>query len=220
MALTDGPWLDPEIAHYVEARCEPPDEVLADLVVETAATTGDRAGMQISPSQGALLGVLVRLTGASNAVELGTFTGYSSICIARALGPGGRLLCCDVSERWTAIARRAWERAGLDGRIELRLAPALETLQSLPFEPALDFAFIDADKGRYGAYYEELLPRLRPNGLMCVDNTLWSGRVVDESATDDETVTIREFNDRVAGDERVESCILPLADGMTLVRKR
>jgi caffeoyl-CoA O-methyltransferase len=217
---TESPWLDPEIARYVAARCEPPDNVLADLALETERSTGDRAGMQIAPDQGALLGLLVRLVGARSAVEVGTFTGYSSICIARALAPGGRLLCCDVSEHWTAIARRAWERAGLSDRIELHLAPALDTLRSLPTEATIDFAFIDADKGRYGVYFDELVTRIRPGGLICIDNTLWSGQVIDAAVDDAETEAIRAFNDKVAGDERVESWILPIADGLTLARVR
>jgi caffeoyl-CoA O-methyltransferase len=217
---SESPWLDPVIARYVAARCEQPDDVLADLAAETVDLTGDRAGMQVAPDQGALLGLLTRLVGARSAVEVGTFTGYSSICIARALEPGGRLLCCDVSEHWTAIARRAWERAGLTDRIELRLAPALDTLQALPAERTIDMAFIDADKGRYAAYYGELVTRTRPGGLICVDNTLWSGLVADPTADDPETVALREFNDLVAADPRVESWILPIADGLTLIRVR
>jgi caffeoyl-CoA O-methyltransferase len=217
---SESPWLDPVIARYVAARCEQPDDVLADLAAETVDLTGDRAGMQVAPDQGALLGLLTRLVGARSAVEVGTFTGYSSICIARALEPGGRLLCCDVSEHWTAIARRAWERAGLTDRIELRLAPGLDTLQALPTERTIDMSFIDADKGRYAAYYEELVTRTRPGGLICVDNTLWSGLVADPTADDPETVALREFNDLVAADPRVESWILPIADGLTLIRVR
>jgi caffeoyl-CoA O-methyltransferase len=217
---SESPWLDPVIARYVAARCEQPDDVLADLAAETVDLTGDRAGMQVAPDQGALLGLLTRLVGARSAVEVGTFTGYSSICIARALEPGGRLLCCDVSEHWTAIARRAWERAGLTDRIELRLAPGLDTLQALPTERTIDMSFIDADKGRYAAYYGELVTRTRPGGLICVDNTLWSGLVADPTADDPETVALREFNDLVAADPRVESWILPIADGLTLIRVR
>lgn len=232
---SESPWLDPAVARYVAARCSPPDEVLGDLITQTTAATGDRAGMQIAPDQGALLSLLVRLVDARSAVEVGTFTGYSSVCIARALGPDGHLLCCDVSEHWTAIARAAWERAGLTDRIELRLAPALDTLRGLPADASIDFGFIDADKGRYRDYYEELLLRLRPGGLLCVDNTLWSGRVVegsdsgrdggddrddDRGGIDADTLALREFNDHVAADERVESYIVPIADGLTIVRKR
>lgn len=224
-----SPWLDPAVAQYVVDRAAAPDEILADLVTETAEATGDRAGMQIAPDQGVLLGLLVGLVGAVRAVEVGTFTGYSSICIARALAPGGRLLCCDVSPHWTDIARRSWERAGLDDRIELRLAPALDTLRALPADgldgtdttPAgpIDVAFIDADKGRYVAYYEELVPRMRPGGLICVDNTLWSGAVT-RPTDDPDTRALQDFNDHVAADARVESYLLPVADGLTLVRVR
>lgn len=225
---SESPWLDPAIARYVAERTTQPDDVLRDLAAETAEATGELAIMQISPDQGALMGLLTALVGAERAIEVGTFTGYSAICVARALRPGGRLLCCDVSEEWTTIARRAWERAGLADRIELRLGPALETLRALPLAPGadetfdqmFDVAFVDADKQNYLGYYEELVPRLRPGGLLCADNTLWSGAVVDPHADDDDTVALRRFNDHVAGDDRVESYILPVADGLTLIRKR
>lgn len=216
----ESPWLDPAIARYVAERATQPDEILIDLADETVAAAGEVSMMQIAPDQGALMGLLARLIGARTAVEIGTFTGYSAICIARALGPQGHLLCCDVSEEWTSIARRAWERAGLADRIELRLGPALDTLRSLPVEPQFDLAFIDADKGGYLDYYEELIPRIRPNGLLCIDNTLWSGLVVDPTADDPSTVALRRLNDHVAADDRVESHILPIADGVTLVRIR
>ena len=178
--------------------------------------------MQISASQGALMQMLVRLTGAKRAVEVGTFTGFSALCIARALPDDGHLLCCDVSEEWTAIARRYWERAGVARKIELRIAPALETLATLPPDEPIDLAFIDADKSNYGGYYEALLARLRPNGLILVDNTLWSGNVVKAEAEDDskDTKALRVFNDAVAADMRVESYILPIGDGVTVIRKR
>ena len=151
---------------------------------------------------------------------MGTFTGYSSICIARGLAPGGRLLCCDVSEQYTAVAREAWAEAGVDDRIELRIAPALETLRALATDPVVDFAFIDAEKSEYPAYYEELLARLRPGGLIVVDNTLWSGTVVHEAPGDERTEAIKHFNELVADDDRVDSYILPVSDGMTLITKR
>jgi caffeoyl-CoA O-methyltransferase len=161
------------------------------------------------------------MLGARRAVEVGTFTGYSSLCIARGLAPGGTLLCCDVSEEWTAIGRRAWERAGLADRIELRIAPAIETLRSLPTEPAIDLAFIDADKGGYPNYWEELAPRVRPGGLLLADNVLWSGRVADGEADEDGDLrAIREFNDRVAADDRVDAVVLPAFDGLTIARRR
>jgi caffeoyl-CoA O-methyltransferase len=148
--------VNPALNDYLVAHCAAPDQVLLDLAAETLASFGDAAGMQISPDEGAFLAVLVAMTGARNAVEVGVFTGYSSIWIARALPDDGRLLACDVSEEWTAVARRYWQRAGVADRIELRLAPAVETLRSLPAEPSVDFAFIDADKGSYPQYYEEL----------------------------------------------------------------
>jgi caffeoyl-CoA O-methyltransferase len=210
--------IDPEIAAYVAAHTDPPDGVLAELRDRTARL-GSAARMQVSADQGALLTLLTRVAAARNAIEVGTFTGYSAICIARGLQRGGRLLCCDVSEEYTAIAREAWAAAGVDDRIELRLAPALDTLRGLPSDPAVDFAFIDAEKTEYVQYYEELVPRLRPGGLLAVDNTLWSGRVVRPSG-DRVTEVMMQFNDLVAADDRVESYILPVSDGVTLAVKR
>jgi caffeoyl-CoA O-methyltransferase len=211
--------LTPALLDYVIAHGTPPDEVQHALIDETTAL-GGISRMQIAAEQGAFMTLLTRLVGARFAVEVGTFTGYSSICIARGLAEGGRLLCCDVSEEWTAIARRHWERAGLDDRIELRLGPALETLRALPLDPPIDLAFIDADKGGYRGYYEELLERMRPNGLILVDNVLWGGAVVDPSDSSADTEAIRAFNDHVAADERVDKVMLPIADGLTLARKR
>jgi caffeoyl-CoA O-methyltransferase len=215
-------WLDPKIAEYVAERSAQPDRVLLDLITETADATGRAAGMQISPDQGALLSLLVGLCGAERAIEIGTFTGYSAICIARALADGGHLLCCDVSEKYTAIARRAWTRAGLDERVELRLAPALDTLAELSADEQLDFAFIDADKTGYLAYFEALMALIRPGGLICVDNTLWSGSVAEPTGpgTDADTLALIGFNDAIAADRRVESYVLPIGDGLTLIRKR
>jgi caffeoyl-CoA O-methyltransferase len=211
--------LDPALYEYLLAHRTPDDAVLGELREETARL-GDRAVMQIAPEQGTLLRLLVAAIGARRAVEVGTFTGYSAICIARGLAPGGRLLCCDVSAEWTAVARRYWEKAGVADRIELRLAPAAETLRALPSEPGFDFGFIDADKPGYPVYYEEVLRRLRPGGLIAVDNVLWSGDVVRAEKRDADTVAIRRFNDLVAADERVDSVMTPIADGITLVRKR
>jgi caffeoyl-CoA O-methyltransferase len=211
--------IDPGIAAYVAEHAAVPDAVLLTLRDRTAAL-GAVAQMQISADQGALLTLLTRVAGARQAIEVGTFTGYSSICIARGLQPGGRLLCCDVSERYTAVAREAWAAADVDDRIDLRIAPALETLRTLPPDPVVDFAFIDAEKSEYPAYYEELIERLRPGGLIVVDNTLWSGRVVDDAPGDERTEAIKNFNDLVAGDDRADSYILPVSDGMTLITKR
>lgn len=207
-----------DIATYIASRTTAPDAVLVDLQARTAEL-GRAAGMQVGADQGALLTLLTRLVGARHAVEVGTFTGYSSICIARGLAPDGHLLCCDVSETYTSIAREAWAAAGLTDIIELRIAPAIETLRALDDDPVIDLAFIDADKGGYGAYFGELVPRIRPGGLLLVDNTLWSGRVVDETVGDADTVAIKTFNDMVAADERVESYILPVGDGVTVIRK-
>ena len=210
--------LSPELNSYVVAHSSAADEVLLDLAAETA-TLGGASVMQVAPEQGVFLEILTRLVGARRAVEVGTFTGYSSICIARGLGHGGQLICCDVSEEWTGVARRYWERAGLADRIDLRIAPAIETLRALPAEPWIDLVFIDADKGGYLAYWEELVPRVRPGGVLLVDNVLQSGRVL-EPAGDANATAVHAFNDRVLADERVDVVMLPLADGVTMARRR
>jgi caffeoyl-CoA O-methyltransferase len=163
--------------------------------------------------------MLVRAMGATRAVEIGTFTGYSALAVARGLGPGGRLLCCDISQEWTSIARAAWQRAGVADRIELRLGPALETLRALPPGAQFDFAFIDADKPGYPQYYQEVLSRLRPGGLMLLDNTLQDGRVVGDLAGDADVEAIRSVNDTIAADPRVQVVLLPIGDGVTIVQK-
>jgi predicted O-methyltransferase YrrM len=211
--------IDPGIAAYIAAHAAPPDDALVRLRDRTAQL-GRAARMQISADQGVLLTLLTRMVGARNAVEVGTFTGYSAICIARGLQPDGHLLCCDISEEYTAIARDAWSEAGVDGRIELRIAPALETLRELPADPEIDFAFIDAEKTEYADYYAELVPRIRPGGLITVDNTLWSGRVAQPDPEDRVTKVIMRFNDLVATDDRVDSYVLPVSDGLTLAVKR
>ncbi|MDQ1481252.1 MAG: caffeoyl-CoA O-methyltransferase [Actinomycetota bacterium] len=212
-------FLGSEVAHYLVDHGTPPDAVQLALIEETREL-GPVAGMQISPEQGAFLTILTRLVGARSAVEVGTFTGYSSLCIARGLPADGHLLCCDVSDEWTAMARRAWSSAGVESKIELKLAPGADTLRSLPQEETIDLAFIDADKPSYAVYYEEILTRLRPNGVLLVDNVLWSGRVVDPDADDDNTKAIKAFNDMVAADDRVEAVMLPIADGLTICRKK
>jgi caffeoyl-CoA O-methyltransferase len=213
-------WLPTDLHQYVVDHGRPPDDVLVDLADETRARLGDTARMQISPEQGAFLEWLTRLLGATNVVEVGTFTGYSSICLARGLAEGGRVLCCDVSEEWTAVAREYWARAGLDDRIELVLAPATETLAALPADPPVDLAFVDADKEGYPAYLELLAERLRPGGVIAVDNTLWSGRVADPEADDPTTQLLRDLNDALVNDDRFDTVQLPLGDGLTLLRKR
>jgi predicted O-methyltransferase YrrM len=204
---------------YLLAHNPAPDDVLRELAEETAAL-GPASLMQIAVEQGALLTLLARLLGARRAIEVGTFTGYSAISIARGLTSDGRLLCCDVSERWTSIARRYFARAGLAERITVRLGPAIDTLRALPSTPDVDLAFVDADKPSYLAYYEALLPRLRPGGLVVFDNVLWMGQVIDRSDHSEDTEAIRALNDTIAGDARVESVMLPVADGLTLARKR
>jgi caffeoyl-CoA O-methyltransferase len=211
--------LTPELHAYLLAHSSPVDAVQQSLIDRTAEL-GAVAGMQIAPEQGAFMTLLTRLVGARSAVEVGTFTGYSAIAIARGLPDDGHLLCCDVNEEWTSVARAAWDEAGVASKIELVLAPAVETLRALPREETIDLAFIDADKPSYTDYYEEILARLRANGLILVDNVLWSGNVVGTSANDDNTVALRAFNDMVAADSRVESVLLPVSDGLTLIRKR
>ena len=211
--------LTPELYAYVLAHNPPQDDVLRDLAKETAAL-GPISMMQIAEEQGALLTMLARLVGARRAVEVGTFTGYSAISIARGLATGGHLLCCDVSEQWTSVARRYFKLANLEDRITLKIAPALDTLRVLPNSEPIDLAFIDADKTSYRAYYEEILPRLSPNGVIVFDNVLWMGAVVDQTNTSDDTKAIRELNDFLACDQRVDAVMLPVSDGITLVRRR
>jgi caffeoyl-CoA O-methyltransferase len=210
--------VDPAINDYLVAHSEPADDVLRDLAEETHRELARQSGMQISHDEGELLTMLVRLTGARQAVEVGTFTGYSSICIARGLPADGHLLCCDVSEEYTSVARRYWDRAGVNDRIELRIAPAVETLQALPSEPTLDFAFIDADKTGYASYVAEIVPRLHPGGLMVLDNMLWSGRVLDPQ--DDNARAVADLNAALLADDRLDVVLLPVRDGVSLARKR
>ena len=196
-------------------------KVAARLREETAKLP--QAGMQIGADQAAFLGLLVRAIGAKRCLEVGTFTGYSALAIASALPIEGRLVCCDISPEWTAIARRHWAAAGVAARIDLRLAPAIDTLNSMIARGSAgqyDFAFIDADKGGYEAYYEVCLKLLRPGGLLALDNMLWSGRVVDADNHEGETEKIRALNTKITADTRVESVLLTIGDGVMLVRKR
>jgi predicted O-methyltransferase YrrM len=198
---------------------EPP--VLERLRAETAALP--EHGMQIAPEQGMFLALLVELTGARRCLEIGTFTGYSSTAVALALPPGGRLTCLDVSAEWTAVARRAWEAAGVADRVELRLGPALESLDALVREGGagtFDFAFIDAAKHEYPAYYEAVVELLRPGGLVAIDNVFMRGRVADDLETEPGVQAVRAMNERIARDERVTIAVVPIGDGMTLARKR
>ncbi|MFN0038547.1 MAG: O-methyltransferase [Burkholderiales bacterium] len=211
--------LSPELHGYLVAHGTPPDAVQRDLIAETAKL-GSVAIMQVAPEQGAFLTLIAKMIGARDAVEIGTFTGYSSLAIARGLAPGGRLLCCDVSTEWTTIAKRAWQAAGVETLIDLRIAPAAETLRSLPLTPRFDLAFIDADKVNYKTYYEEILMRTRPGGLILVDNVLWNGAVINPEKQDENTLAIRAFNDAVAADARVDCVMTPISDGLTMLRKR
>ncbi len=220
--MADGKFLrlTPELYNYLVAHSGIYDGLLTELADETARRMGGTAMMQISPEQGTFMTFLARAIGARHAIELGTFTGYSAICIARALPHDGTLLCCDVSAEWTALARRYWEKAGLLHKITLKLAPALDTLHTLPAIEMFDFAFIDADKSNYRSYYEEILKRLRPNGLILIDNVLWNGEVLNQSNQTADTRAIRELNDFLPGDNRVDMVMLPIADGITICRKK
>jgi caffeoyl-CoA O-methyltransferase len=196
-------------------------EVLRRLREETAALPESR--MQIAPEEGAFLALLVRILGARKILEIGTFTGYSSTAMALALPADGRIICCDLSREWTDVARRAWADAGVADRIDLRLGPALESLEQLfaaGEEGSFDLAFIDADKANYSGYYEGALRLVRQGGVIAIDNVLWSGRVADPDANDEDTNAIRALNDDIAADERVDIAMLPLADGLTLARVR
>ena len=208
------------LQEYVEAHSARPDQILTELAEQTASMFSAEAVMQIGPEQGTFMTLLARLVGAARAVEIGTFTGYSAICVARGLAEGGRLLCCDISEEWTSVAREYWRRAGLADRIELRLGPAARTLRELPEGTNFDYAFIDADKTSYVEYWNLIVPMIRSNGVILVDNTLWNGRVVDPSITGGTVEAIRQFNDHAKADERVELVLLPIGDGLTLARKR
>jgi caffeoyl-CoA O-methyltransferase len=208
--------LTPELHAYLVAHGSPPDEIIRDLAEETRAVLPDQATMQVAPEQAAFLTFLTRLLGVRQAVEVGTFTGLSSLAIARGLPEGGRLTCFDISEEYTGMARRYWARAGVDDRIELRIGAAGDRLRELPQERYLDFAFIDADKTGYPVYWAELVPRMRPGGVIAVDNTLRGGRVLAPQNADDRAIAA--FNDEVLADVRVDAVMLPVADGLTLAR--
>ena len=211
--------VNPDIARYIADHTTSPDAVQQSLMTATEERTGGFYRMQIGGDQGLLMEMIARAMGARDVIEIGTFTGYSALCLARGVGPQGHVLCCDVSEEWTDIAREHWAIAGLADRIELRIGAALDTLRSLPAEPRFDLAFIDADKTNYTNYFDEIVPRLRVGGLILVDNTLWSGRVIDDSADDADTVALRAFNVKVVADERVSAVIVPIGDGLTFLQK-
>ena len=213
--------LSQELSDYVRAVSEPPDQIVVDLLAETA-TLADRGEVpptfQIAAEQGTFMQLLTRALGVRNAIEIGTFTGFSALCIARGLPDDGSLLCLDRNEEWTAIARRYWERAGLGDRIELRLGDALPSLQALPAAETFDLAFVDADKTGYAGYVAELHPRMRVNGIVLLDNTLRAGRALAPQTDDDRAIV--ELNAALAADPRWETVLLPLADGLTVLRKR
>ncbi len=219
MSDPKDPGLTPAAHEYLVAHGTPPDEIQQELIEATRREVPNLSIMQVAPEQGAFMTLLTRAIGARRAIEVGTFTGYSALCIARGLPDDGQLLCCDTSEEWTAIGRPFWERAGVADRIELRIAPAIDTLRALPGDESWDLAFIDADKVGYIDYYEEILARLRPGGLVLADNVLWMWRVVDPEIQDDQTKAIRKFNDHVAADARVDRVMLPISDGLTIARK-
>ena len=209
------------LIEYVRSVSSPEPAYMVRLRQETALDSAGR--MQITPEQGLLLGMLVKMSGARRCIEVGVFTGYSSLSVARALPPDGQLIACDVSETWTAIARRYWREAGLDDKIDLRLAPAVDTLQALIAggeAGKFDFAFIDADKANYAAYYDLLMTLVRPGGLLAIDNVLWYGRVIDSRENDIDTVAIRNLNAKLAADSRIHLCMLPIGDGLTLALKK
>ena len=213
--------LDERLYRYLVEHSVREPAVLRELREETAKLP--MAGMQIGPDQGQFMALLVKLMGARRCLEVGVFTGYSSLAVALALPPDGTLIACDVSEEWTAVARRYWEKAGVARKIDLRLAEAIATLDGLRAQGgdgSFDFAFIDADKGNYLAYYERCLALVRKGGLIAVDNTLWSGEVANPDNRKNDTVSLRRFNEALHGDERIDLSMLTVGDGITLALKR
>jgi predicted O-methyltransferase YrrM len=211
-----GPDVTDQLYEYIVSMGTRETSVQKKLRAETAKLPNGQ--MQIGPDQGALLQVLVRILGAKRCIEIGTFTGYSALAVALALPKSGKIICCDVSEEWTSIGRRSWKEAGVEKKIDLRIGPALETLKGL--KGKFDFAFIDADKSNYGAYYEGCLKLLRKGGLVAVDNTLWGGSVANPEKQSESTLALREFNKKLSTDERVDIALVPIGDGLTLAVKR
>jgi predicted O-methyltransferase YrrM len=213
--------LPADVEHYVATEITRESALQRRLRTETAALPNGM--MQISADQGALLALLVRVLGARRAIEIGTFTGYSALAVASALPVDGKLICCDISDEWTLIGRRYWDEAGVSQRIDLRLGPALATLDALLHDVganAFDFAFIDADKSNYDAYYEACLKLVRTGGLIALDNMLWGGQVAEPDAHDDDTDALRALNAKIRDDTRVDACLLTVGDGVMLARKR
>jgi predicted O-methyltransferase YrrM len=211
-----APFLPEKIARYIHEHSVREPQILRELRAATASVP--YSGMQIGADQGQFMALLVQAIGARNCLEIGTYTGYSALAVALALPEDGRIVCCDLSEEWTRIARRFWEKAGVAHKIDLYVAPALETLKGL--QGSFDFAFIDADKTNYENYYERCLELVRRGGIIAVDNTLWSGWVADAKRRDDDTRALRAFNDKLHRDERVALSLLPLGDGVTLALKK
>lgn len=218
MSIASTP-ITEELAAYVVAHAGGRDDVLTAVERETAAL-GDKAVMQTSPEQAALLELLARMLGAERAIEIGTFTGYGAIRIARGLTRGGSLICCEIEQHWADVARRNVDAAGVGDRVEIRLGPAIDTLRALPPDPALDLAYLDADKTSYAAYYAEIVPRLRPGGVLAIDNVLMGGRIIDPAGDDAGARAVAGLNDDILADDRVDSVLLGMADGLTLVRRR
>lgn len=213
--------LSDQLYHYLLSVSLREPEVLAALRAETAKD--EMSIMQISPEQGQFMALLVKILNPKKIVEVGTFTGYSSLAMALATPDDCEITCCDVSEKWTSIARRYWQQAGVEGRIKLHLAPAIETLDHMLAEGqagSVDFAFIDADKVNYPNYFEKCLALLRTGGVIAVDNVLWGGSVIDSKKNDEDTIAIRHFNKRLQSDSRVDISLVPIADGLTLARKK
>lgn len=214
-----GAFIEPDIDQYCRVHSTPPDALAVELRQVTEAHTGPAAGMQIGDDQARLMEMIVRAMSVTRALEVGTFTGYSALAIARGLASGGRLICCDVSMEWTAIAREFWAKAGVANRVDLRIGPALDTLREMSLDEQFDVAFIDADKANYPLYFEEVLARVRPGGLIMLDNTLQGGRVLDRATESEDVAAIQRLNDTLVADPRVVVVQLPLGDGVTCVNK-
>jgi caffeoyl-CoA O-methyltransferase len=211
--------LSPEVHEYLVAHGSRPDEIHSGLIAATQELGGISI-MQIAPEQGAFMSLFAQAIGAKHVVEVGTFTGLSTLCLARGIPDDGTVIACDISEEWTAVGRPFWERAGVAHKIDLRIGPAAETLRALPGDEHIDLSFIDADKVGYATYYEELIGRTRPGGVILVDNVLWGGSVVDPAAQNDDVLAIRAFNDQVAADDRIDCVMLAISDGLSILRKR
>lgn len=208
-----------ELAYYIHRNASGRDDVLLEVEQKTGAL-GSQARMQTDPGQAAFLELLVRATGAVRAVEIGTFTGYGAIRIARGLAPGGSLLCCELDPDRAEVARGNLDRAGVGDRVEIRVGLAIETIRALKPDPAFDFVYLDADKTGYPDYYDELIPRLRSNGLLAIDNTLMNGRILEPGPDDEGVRAVAGLSERIIADDRVDSVLLGMADGLTLVRRR